>query len=397
MNQCAAFPVPTAELNFRMERLRSLLTQQVPEWRTAVVMNRVNLFYMTGTMAAGALVVPRDAPAVFWVRKSYERAQRESNCPDIRPMRSFRDVAAVMPLSDEQVLIETESVPMAHYARLDKHFRFKKVLGLDACMNTLRSVKSAYELSLLRRAGMIHQKVLGDLLPGMLREGMSEAELSVDILNQMFQQGSAGHFRVKLFHSEMFLGQVCFGKSSVMGTSFNGPGGVRGLNAAVPFMGSPTRLLKSGDIVSVDTGCNVDGYHTDKTATLVFNGGLSARAQAAHDCCLAIEKRAASLLKPGISPAQLYETATKELPTEFKECFMGIGLDQVPFLGHGVGLEIDEWPPIARGMNEPIEANMIFALEPKIWIAEEGMVGIENTFAVTPDGGECLTANRTDF
>jgi Xaa-Pro aminopeptidase len=70
---------------------------------------------------------------------------------------------------------------------------------------------------------------------------------------------------------------------------------------------------------------------------------------------------------------------------------MGFGNRTVKFLGHGIGLAVDELPVIARGFDEPIQEGMAFALEPKKGIAGVGMVGIENTFIVTADGSECIT------
>jgi Xaa-Pro aminopeptidase len=70
---------------------------------------------------------------------------------------------------------------------------------------------------------------------------------------------------------------------------------------------------------------------------------------------------------------------------------MGYGNRQVKFLGHGIGLEIDEFPVIAKGFDSPLQENMVLALEPKKGIKDVGMVGIENTFIVTPSGGKCIT------
>ena len=71
---------------------------------------------------------------------------------------------------------------------------------------------------------------------------------------------------------------------------------------------------------------------------------------------------------------------------------MGFGSNQVPFLGHGIGLAIDEFPAIAGKVHTPLEANMVIALEPKKGLEGIGLVGVENTFLVTDEGGEKLTA-----
>ena len=85
----------------------------------------------------------------------------------------------------------------------------------------------------------------------------------------------------------------------------------------------------------------------------------------------------------------------EQLSPAFLENFMGMGGRQVKFLGHGIGLTIDEMPVIAQGFDEPLQENMVFAIEPKKGIKGVGMVGIENTFVVTATGGKCITGTNT--
>jgi Xaa-Pro aminopeptidase len=163
------------------------------------------------------------------------------------------------------------------------------------------------------------------------------------------------------------------------------------MSPAVPLLGSRKRLLRPGDLVFVDIGCGVDGYHTDKTLTYVYRGQLPEEAVRIHRRCLAIETAVAALLKPGAIPSEIYAEITGALEPEFLDGFMGFGTRQARFLGHGIGLHIDEWPVLAKGFDEPLQENMVLAVEPKKGIAGIGMVGTENTFVVTPTGGRCLT------
>jgi Xaa-Pro dipeptidase len=138
----------------------------------------------------------------------------------------------------------------------------------------------------------------------------------------------------------------------------------------------------------------VDGYHTDKTMTYVFGSPLPDEAVAAHRECVAIQDRLAAMLRPGAVPSELYRTIIDSLDPAFLKNFMGYGERRVNFLGHGVGLLVDETPVIAPGFDEPIREGMVFALEPKKGMKGVGMVGIENTFVVTPAGGRCLTGTH---
>jgi Xaa-Pro aminopeptidase len=159
-------------------------------------------------------------------------------------------------------------------------------------------------------------------------------------------------------------------------------------------LGSRERKLRKGDLVFVDVGCAMDGYHTDKTMVYVFGGALPGEAVAAHQRCVEIEQRLAAQLKPGAIPSQIYTTTLNELDSEFLDNFMGFGNRRANFLGHGVGLQIDEPPVIAEGCDEPLVEGMTLAIEPKKGVASVGMVGTENTFAITSSGGRSLTGSH---
>ena len=197
-----------------------------------------------------------------------------------------------------------------------------------------------------------------------------------------------------MFDTESILGQIAFGESSIFPTSFNGPGGNYGMSPAVPIHGSRDRKLIKGDLVFVDVACGIEGYHTDKTMTYMFGKSLPDEAIQIHLQCVDIQNKIASMLKPGSIPSVIYNEILGELSPVFLENFMGFGTRKVKFLGHGIGLTIDEMPVIANGFDEPIQQGMVFAVEPKKGIHRIGMVGIENSFVVTPHGGRSITGNH---
>jgi Xaa-Pro dipeptidase len=383
--------VPAAELAGRMARFRARMDAAAPQWRLALVVSKVNMYYFTGTMQDGILLIPRDGLAVLWVRRSHERALDESMFPDIRAMESYRDAAAAFVGLPAEVWLETEMVPLAMYARLRKYFPFDSFRSADAHISAVRAVKSAYELDLMRRSGEIHRRVLEDIVPGMLRAGVSEAEFAGELYAVLVREGHHGVARFSMFDMDVGMGQIGFGTSSIYPTPFNGPGGNRGLNPAAPFLGSGERRLAPGDLVFVDVGCGVEGYHTDKTLTYVYRGELPPEAVRAHRRCVEIQHEIAAMLVPGETPSNIYKTVMSGLDGDFMKDFMGFGARRVKFLGHGIGLHVDELPVLAEGFNEPLVEGMAFAVEPKKGIAGVGMVGVENTFLVVEGGGECIT------
>ena len=386
--------VPISELTDRMQRFLACMDAENPDWELAAIFGRINQYYFTGTMQDGVLLVPRDGQPVFWVRRSHERACTESLFPDIRPMKGFRDAVPAVPGTRRVIHVETEVVPLALLARFRKHFPCKDVASLDWQVARLRAVKSPYELAIMERAGAIHRQILEEGVPSLLREGVSEAEFGCDLFSLMVREGHQGTVRFGMFGVDIVVGQLGFGANSIYPTSFDGPGGCLGMGPAAPVLGSRDRRLRRGDLVFVDVGCAVDGYHTDKTMVYLFGRALPDEVIAIHRRCVEIQHRLASLIKPGAIPSQIYSCVMDRLDPEFLRNFMGFGDRRATFLGHGVGLQIDEPPVLAEGFDEPLVADMVLALEPKKGIPGVGMVGIEDTFVVTPQGGRSITGTN---
>ena len=382
--------VPLVELKDRMSRFRIRMNNSCPGWELTAITGKIPLYYFTGTMQDGILLIPQGGEAVFWVRRSFERAQDESLFPDLRKMRSFRDVAAGMGQLPSTVYLETTSTTLAQLERMQKYLPFTTVKPVDEHIAAVRAVKSGYELSLMEQAGRIHRHVLEDCVPDMLEVGIDEVTLGCDLYSCMVQEGHQGIIRFDMFN-EMLLGQIGFGTNSIYPTCVNSPGGIYGMHPSTPLIGSRDRKLATGDLVVIDIGCGYQGYQTDKTLTYMVGSSIPEDAIEQHYRCVDIQDHIATQLKPGAIPSEIYRSIMGDLTQEFQKNFMGYGNHKVNFLGHGIGLWIDEMPVIAEGFDEPLQEGMVFALEPKKGIPDVGLVGIENTFVITPQGGRSIT------
>jgi Xaa-Pro dipeptidase len=385
------------ELTARLNKLLVTLRQDPRGFDTALVYNRINQYYFTGTMQDSLLVLRRDGFVALFVRKSAERARQESPLAIVRPIATYRDMLASLPGDLGVTYLETETLSVAALDRLKKYFTFAAIHPLDGIITRQRAVKSPGELALIRESGRQHRQLMEAVIPGLLREGMSEADLLADLYASMIRLGHHGVSRFSMPQLEIVAGQLGFGESSIYPTNFDGPGGMLGLSPAVPIIGSRTRLLRPGDLVFVDIGYGVEGYHSDKTQVYSFGAPPPEEAFIAHRACIGVMNKAASQLRVGANPAEIYQTAMSDLPPALAQNFMGFGQEKVKFLGHGVGLYIDEMPIIAAGYTQPLEAGMVIALEPKCGLAGLGTVGVEETFLVTPDGPECLTGGPRDI
>jgi Xaa-Pro aminopeptidase len=386
--------VPITELNDRMQRFRACMDVENRNWELAAIFGRVNQYYFTGTMQDGVLLIPRDGRALFCVRRSYERACAESLFADIRPMKGFRDAAPAAPGARGIIHVDTEVVPLALLGRFRKYFPCKEVASMDSQALRVRAVKSPYELAVMERAGAGHRRVLEEGVPELLREGVSEAEFGCDLYARMVRAGHQGVVRFGMFNVDIAVGQIGFGESSIYPTSFDGPGGCVGIGPAAPVLGRRDRRLRQGDLVFVDIGFAVDGYHTDKTMVYMFGRPLPDEVSATHRRCVEMQRHLATLIRPGAIPSEIYAKVMDGLDPEFRRDFMGLGDRRANFLGHGVGLQIDEMPVLAQGFDEPLVAGMVLALEPKKGVPGVGMVGIEDTFVIGPEGARSITGTN---
>ncbi len=387
--------VPASELKDRMNRFRDRMNQDCPQWGWAMIFSKINQYYFTGTMQDGMLIIPKDEEPVYWVRRSYERAVDESRFADIRPMKSYRDAANAMGKVPDVLYTETSILPLALLQRLQKYFPFRQIKSADASVMAVRSIKSKYELEIMIKAGRIHRKILEQRVPKLLEEGMTESDLATRLFTVLMEEGHHGFARFGMFDTQLGIGQLGFGESSIYPTFFDGPGGNYGMSPAMPFWGSRDRKLKKGDLVFIDVAYGIDGYHTDKTMNYMYGRPIPDEAIEIHKHCVKVHRQIAALLVPGAVPADIYREVTGSLDPEFLEHFMGFENHKVKFLGHGVGLQIDETPVIAAGFTEPLEANMAIALEPKRGVPGVGLMGTENTWLVTPEGACCITGDSS--
>ena len=385
-------PVPASELEARLERFRRAMDVAHPGWEMAAVNHKVAMYYFTGTIQEGVLLI-RPQDAVFWVRRSFERACNESHFSDIRPMHSFREAAAFYGTTPKVMYVETKKATLDWERMLHKYFAFEELGSFDSVLQDLRMVKSEYELKQMEQSGAIHETVLDIVAPKLIHGGISEAQLAIALYSEMVQRGSHGTARFNQALGEEAVGIASFGKSGLVRTGFDGPGGTDGTCIAVQSIGNAFRKLQPGRLVYLDIPCGFDGYHTDKTVVYYY-GDLAKDEQSKHlmeaqQRCLELEQEVVRLMVPGEPIENLYLRTMDKFDNIYGDAFMNGG----KFLGHSIGLVMDEAPAIAKGFKQPLQLGMTFAVEPKIALPGLGMVGTENTYVVTENGARSLTGS----
>jgi Xaa-Pro aminopeptidase len=371
------------ELERRWAKVRRHMTTDA-----LLVVQNVDQFYLTGTLQNAVLWFPREGEPILAVRKSFERAKVESALRQIVPLKSYSELPVIVPNPGATLGFEIDVLPVALYQQLSKQFPNSKFVDGTAPLRDARSVKTEYEIRCIRRAGAMLDKAFLDI-PAQLREGMTELELSARIEYVMRLDEHQGLCRVRRFNMELFYGAVSFGETSSYPHNFDGPVGVRGLYPAVQAMGS-RRQLKRDEPVMVDVVGGCAGYIADGSRTYVL-GKVSQQMHDTQRFILDLNAWIEEQLRPGAIPSQIYAAIQERVKkTSYAPHFMGAGENQVRFVAHGVGLELDETPVIAPKFDAPLETGVVLAVEPKIFYPGLGGVGVENTYVINERGCERL-------
>jgi Xaa-Pro dipeptidase len=376
----------------QFERVRQLQERmQANGWDAFVVTQHVDLFYLTGSMQAGVLWIPAVGEAVFYVRKSLSRAQAEAAC-------RVEPIAAVRPTWGEwrsrfegkpNIAVTFDTVTMQQLLRLQGWMNAAEWVDGSEAMRSIRSIKSASEIAAIRANAELLDDVLQEVLP-QLAPGMADITILAMLEDGLRHRGHTGLLRVRASNSEIVTGTVGSGAAIAMPSSFDGPAGGEGLHPSFP-KGAGRHIWSADEPLLIDIGCSLNGYVIDQTRTVV-SGRMAPELERAYDVTEHILREIESKLRPGAIPEQLYEAALRMAEEAgLAAHFMGYKTDQAKFLGHAIGLEIDEWPVLAKGFDQPLQPGMVLAIEPKFTFPGQGVVGIEDTYLITSDGYERIT------
>ncbi|OGR11712.1 MAG: peptidase M24, partial [Desulfobacula sp. GWF2_41_7] len=255
-----------------------------------------------------------------------------------------------------------------------------------------RAVKSDYEISLMRESSHMADKVAARV-PDLIKEGLTEIEFAGMLEAYARSLGHQGLIRMRMWDNDLFYGHIMAGPGAAVPSSFASPTGGMGVNPSIA-QGPGFNIIRRNEPVLVDYVFVLNGYTSDHTRIFCI-GTLSDDLLKAHEAMLEIQERVKHKAIPGASAGEIYDMMKSDATTKgYKDSFMGAGERRIRFTGHGIGIELDEFPFIAQGQSLALEKGMIIALEPKIVLPGKGVVGIENTLLVTDHGLESLTTYR---
>lgn len=384
--------VPSAEIAERLVALQTLLQEHQVE--VAIIRQNADLFYFTGTVQDAYLLVPASGAPVFLVRRDVERAVEQSPIRPIQQLSSVKELPQMVADAcggsfPKRVGLELDVLPANTFFFFDeKLFPKQQLIDVSRTIRQVRMVKSSWELDMMRSAGKISQ-ALAEAVPQVLREGMTELELSIALEAVARKAGHLGLIRLRDFNMDMYFGHVLSGPEAATPAYADSPTGGQGVSPAFG-QGASTRRIGAGEVVSIDTMLNYQGYLNDQTRN--FSIGVPPRRLAeVYRFVQEIHCRFREAAKAGAITGELYSLVWRWVEEAgLAAWFMGHGRGRVSFIGHGLGIEVDEFPFIAQGQKLALQSGMTFAFEPKFIIPELGITGLENTYLVTTEGLESL-------
>lgn len=383
--------IPRTELEDRLTRLRAGMEERGID--AFLVVQKMDYYYFSGTTQDGMLFVPLDGKPILMVKRELERARVESGLDEIVGIRSVRELPSLIRdhsggLS-KTLGLELDILPVSDYFRYADLFPDTALKNGSPIIRDIRRIKSPFEIELMRVAGDIGRKTYEEGR-NIIREGMTEIEFAGRLETVAKMHGHEGLLRVRSLNYEAYTWHVLSGISGGIVSQSDSPMGGIGLSPAFP-VGASLKVMRAGEPILVDFGTCYHGYQADETRMFSI-GEMPWKFADAYKACREIHDAVLEETRPGSDCESIFEkTLGLAKKLGYGDSYLGPPGLQTRFVAHGIGLELNEFPYLARGHSYALEEGMTFAVEPKIVFPGEGSVGIENTVAVTRDGCEILT------
>ena len=387
-------PPPKEEVVSRIERFKKRMEEE--DFSLSIILQNVDLFYFTGTMQKSILVIPADGEPLFFVEKGVERAKMETPFEVIPKGKEIyvKDVIAKMGILKGRCGMELDVLPYNLYVRWMELLHIE-IVDISPIIKELRMIKSDFEIKEIKKSGKIVFHVF-ERAREVIKEGMTELEVASILEAEGRRYSHQGFLRMRGFNQEMDNICITHGFSGTFPTFTDAPIQGIGITPAFPHGPSLNRLRKHIPIL-IDYGGGYNGYTTDETRVYVI-GRLEETFKRPYEVAIEIIEETMDFAKEGVNGKEIFLLAWEKIKKErLEEYFMGYGDGKVSFIGHGLGLEINELPVITKRHDIILKEGMVFALEPKFVIPKKGAVGVEVDFIVRKDKLERVTGTSFEI
>ena len=348
-----------------------------------LVSENANLYYTSGRVFCGYTYITALGDVTYFVRRPVGLTG-----DNVRYIRKPEQIAELLPEMPQSIALELDLAPFSTVERLRKVFGDAQVANGSDILRRCRAVKTPYEIARLTESG-VHHAMAYSRIPRIYHGGMTDVELQVEIERVLRNEGCLGQFRIAGGSMELFMGNLLTGENADAPSPYDFAMGGAGLDLSLP-VGCNGSAINPGQTVMVDMCGNFTGYMTDMTR-VYYVGRLDPTAAKAHQLSIDIHHRLAQEFHAGCEAKRMWEVAMEMVAEAgMEDYFMG-HTQKAGFLGHGVGIEVNELPVLAPRSRDVLEEGNVIAIEPKFVIPHVGAVGIENTYVVRRDHLDCIT------
>jgi Xaa-Pro aminopeptidase len=382
---------PPEEIEDRMKRVRMGMKKE--EVEALLVIQKMDFYYLSGTTQDGFLFLPSEGKPLLMIRRELERAKVESPLNDVVALKSIRELPSLIQTHfgklPNSLGLELDVLPVRDYFKYQEFFTATRFVDGSSILREARRIKSPFEIDFMRKGGEIGKKVYQEAKET-LKEGMTEIEFGGLLEATAKKYGHEGLLRVRSLNYEAYTWHVLSGITGGIVSQSDSPMGGLGLSPAFP-VGASLRVMKAHEPILVDSGTCYHGYQVDETRMFSI-GKMRQKFVDAYNACREIHDAVLDDVRPGADCEAIFmKTLRLAERLGYKDSYLGPPGLQTRFIGHGIGLELNELPFLAQGQPYPLEKGMTFAVEPKIVFPGEGSAGFENTVVVTQNGYEILT------
>ncbi len=382
--------VPTSEIEARISKLKESLRKS--KINAALLIQKIDLYYFSGTLQQGILYVPQEDEPVLFVKRDFERAKIESPLKKIFEIKSLKDISeAIKDISEspKKIALELDILPVSYFNKIREIFPNSELIDYSYDIRLIRAIKSPWEIERIKKAGELITETF-DEIKNVIKEGLSELDVAHELEYLARKKGHTGIIRTRAFNQEMFYGHCLSGENSLLISYVDSPTAGKGLGSFFS-QGAGTKKLKKGEPLSIDFVFTYEGYCVDMTR-IFFLGKPPKTYVDIYSTAQEIHNKIRESSFSGIKCSQIYEI-TQEIVNkkELNKIFMGPNGKGVGYIGHGIGLELDELPIILKNSKESIVYGMVIAIEPKFFIPHLGVAGLESTYLMEKEGFLSLT------
>lgn len=378
----------TSELKEEIIRHIDSVKRNLGEAEAILIAANANLYYTSGRFFRGYTLIHRDHKPLWFVIKPTVFQKEE----DVYFIRKPEEIPLILKdLGFEKfnsIALEENDLTYADIIRLKALFPEADLINGSPIMKKARMVKTDWEISEMVKDGHHQCRVYAEV-KDCYKPGMSDLDLQIEIERRLRLEGSLGVSRMSGNLMEINLGSVISGKNADNPGPYEFTMGGAGVHPALPVGADNTEILK-GSTVMIDMNGAFNGYQTDMTRIWSL-GEVSTLAKRAHECSVRILRSLEKISLPGFPVKDMYDVSMSIVKEEGLENYFMGHRSQAGFIGHGVGIELNELPVVMAKSKDVLQENMTLALEPKFVIPEVGAVGVENTYVVRKHGLENIT------